>query len=724
MTYIITIAKKEFRGYFNTPLAYTMTVPFLLLSIFLFIQSALVSGEATLRPYFELLPWFLLFLAPALSMKLFSDEYTKETLELLFAHPVSELQIVLGKFFGVLTAYTVILLTTLTLPLTLVIFSRPDIGQIAGQYLGAILIGMVFLAGGLAASTYTRGAITSFLLGASVSFILIICGMDFVTQAIPYPVNAFFSQLSVLPHNDTVSRGLVDIRDVFYFFTMTAFFLILAILKISEVKTTENKRLQWNIRFALILTVAIALLSNILLSYYPIRIDLTAQKLFTLSDGTKQTVRNVPDIVTVTLYRSRQLPSQMELVARDIRDMLKDYAKLSGNLTTRIRVTDTDPDAAGEARNAGIQEVQFNSIGSGKFEVQTGILGIGIRYGDKTETIPFVSDSSDLEYQLTRRIRKLTDTTNRTIGLIQTGYNPTQILNDLLSTQYEVKTVPETEMPDPDSYKALIVIDEGSSVATASSAFASYIERGGSALVLANGVSIDQQSLGVTKSESPIIQTLKSFGVTINQDLVYDLQLAETLAFTGEGGGRYLAQYPYWLRALPADSGFPPAQTVKSVSLGWPSSISITNTDGVTHTTVLTTGNIAGKNENAYSVTPDSVSGLEPNDKNIPLAVYLEKNTGRALVVSSTTLVSDQFLQNNQDDGAFVSNVIDYLASDKDLAAIPNKTSGRPVFELSSPIDIYLIQWGNLIVPPLAVMLYAIVHLRRRRKGMSRIYVK
>jgi len=112
------IAKKEFLGYINSALAYTVIVPFLLLSIFIYTRTALVGGEASLRPYFELLPWFLLLLAPALSMKLLTDEHRSETLELLFAHPISELEIVLGKFFGALSFYVIILLTTMGLPLT------------------------------------------------------------------------------------------------------------------------------------------------------------------------------------------------------------------------------------------------------------------------------------------------------------------------------------------------------------------------------------------------------------------------------------------------------------------------------------------------------------------------------------------------------------------------------------------------------------------------------
>src|SRR3989338_1595891 len=142
---IITIAKKEFFSFINSALAYTIIIPFLLISTFLYLRAVLAAGEATLRPYFDLLPWFLLLLAPALSMKLLTDEYKSNTLELIFAHPINELEVLLGKFIGALAFYICILLLTLGLPLTILIYSKADPGQIIGQYIGALFIGATFL---------------------------------------------------------------------------------------------------------------------------------------------------------------------------------------------------------------------------------------------------------------------------------------------------------------------------------------------------------------------------------------------------------------------------------------------------------------------------------------------------------------------------------------------------------------------------------------------------
>ena len=721
---IIRLAKKEFFGYINSALAYTVIVPFLLLSVFIYTRAALVGGEASLRPYFELLPWFLLLLAPALSMKLLTDEHKSETLELLFAHPISEFEIVLGKFLGALAFFGVILLTTIGLPLTLIVYSRPDIGQLIGQYIGAIFIGATFISIGIAASAYVKNAISSFLLGAAISFVLIIIGLDFVTQMLPFPFSRVAAELSVLTHGENIARGLLDIRDVFYFLTITGVMLAASITKLSERKTTESPKEAKKLKLALGLIMAIGIVSNILLSSYPVRIDLTQGRLFTLSEGTKQTIKNLDDITTITVYASRELPAQMQLVARDITDLLKDYEKLGSNVKVRFVDPKADPQVAQEAQQAGIREIQFNSVGSGKFEVQAGVLGIALRFGDKTESIPFVSDTSDLEYQLTRRIRKLSGSKDTIIGMYRNGSSQNQILDELLATQYKTETVAVDATDKLKELSALVVVDDGSQESTASAMIKNYLSQNGRVLLLVNGVSISQQTLSATKSQSSIPSLLSDYGVTLNNDLAYDLQLSETLTFRDQSGQGYLSQYPYWLRALPASDTFSPLATVKSISLGWPSSLTLTPKEGITQKTLLTTGVNAGKTEGSFNISPQSVKTLTPNAKEIPLAALVEKGEMRLVVVSSSTLADDQFLQNNRDNVAFLSNTIDYLAADKDLAAIPAKSSGRAVFEFKSPNDILFVQYGNLLIPPSLVIAFAVFYLRRRKQLTQRVYAK
>lgn len=718
---IFTIAKKEFFGYINSALAYTVIVPFLFLSVFLFLRTALTSGEASLRPYFDLLPWFLLLLAPALSMKLLTDEYKNNTLELLFAHPISESEIILGKFLGAVFFYICILITTVGLPISILIYSKADPGQMLGQYIGAFFMGATFLALGLAASAYVKNAISSFLLSASIGFVLLIIGLDIVAMVLPPPLGSIANELSVLSRSDNIARGLLDIRDVVYFITVIGLSLVIAVAKLQERKITEDAKAKRKLYTAAGLIVAIGIISNIILSSYPIRLDLTGAKLFTLSAGTKQTIKNLPDILNIKLFASRNLPTQMQSVFREVSDLLKDYEKLNSKVKVSQLYPDADDQARNEARTAGINEMTFNKMGSGKFEMQAGYLGISLQYGDKRETIPFVQDVSDLEYQLTRRIRKITQEKEKIIGIFTSGITQNQLLTELLETQYTVKKI---YSPDDASFKdisTLLVIDNAGAESTSSAWIGDYLKQNGKAFIFTSGVTVNMQYLMGKKSQSVIPQLLSEYGITLNNDLVYDLSLNELLTI-GRGNTRYLASYPYWLRAIPENSGFSPLSAVKSVSLGWPSSITLEEKKGITYKKLLKTSKNAGKTVDNFVISPEKISGLVPSGEQL-LAVMAEKGEMRLVAVGTYTAVDDQFMENNRDNVAFVSNTVDWLIADKDLAAIPAKTSGRPVFAFRGPTDYFLVQYGNLLLPPLIVVIFAVYYLRRRKNLTRRVYL-
>lgn len=721
------IAKKEFFNYLNSALAYIIIVPFLALSIFLYLRAALLIGEASLRAYFELLPWFLLVLMPALSMKLISEEKKNATLEILLAHPLWEGEIILGKFLAALLLYLCILFSTFTLPLTLIFYSRPDLGEILGQYLGAFFAGSAFIALGLTASTFVKNAVSSFLLGICGSFILLIIGFDFLSQFFPPFLHNFLSQLSILTHTQSLSRGLIDLRDLAYFITLIFILLTFATLELSQYKTKEKPKEARKIYLALFLITAIGICANILFAAYPLKIDLTQNKLFTLSRGTKQTLKNLDDILSLNLYVSKNLPNQMKLIERDINDLLKEYQKLNKNIKIKIIHPEENEENLKEAREAGIEEIQFSSFGVGKFETQTGYLGLSLRFADKTESLPFVADTADLEYQLTRRIRKITAKKGKTIGFLQKGFFPTQILNEILKTEYQIYNI---NFDDFDNNKEkikdidlLLTIDDGSEESTAAAILEKFIKEKGKVLLLTNGVNVNPQTLTGQKSRANYNDFLNNYGLKINNDLVYDLQLAEILSFADNNKRRFLAPYPFWLRSLPQEKNFLPLKTIKSVTLGWPSSLSLEKKENFSYKILLATGANSGKTENFNNLSLQTIKTLAPNEKQIPLSVLVEKNGLRLAVISSASLAYDQFLENNPDNLAFLNNLIDYLGADEELASIPLKSGGRPVFEFKKPQDIYLVQYFNLLLSPFLVICFALFYLKRRKKLTKRIYV-
>lgn len=724
---ITTIAKKEFFLFLNSPLAYVITIPFLLLSTFIYLRTSLVTGQASLRAFFELLPWFLILLAPALSMRLINEEQEKSTIELLLYHPISELDIVLGKFLGVLAFFLIVLATSLILPISLLIFANPDPGIIVSQYIGGVFMAATFLAIGVAASSYIKNPIGSFLLAASISFALIIIGLDFVTLMFPGPLSRIVNEVSILAHVKGTTSGLLDIRDILYFLTVVGFFLNLSVFKLAERRLEEEKREKQKLQLALGLILGIGVLLNVLVSRFSLRLDLTEQKIFTLSSGTKQVISALPDIVTISVFASRDLPAPLSLTLREIEDILALYQRNGKRIEVKTFLPDKDQEAASQARQAGIEEVAFNKIAAGKFEVQTGFLGLSIRFGDKTEAIPFVQNTGDLEYQLTRRIRKLTTSQEQVIGVYQSTIGNNQLLRELLQTQYRLENLTISDLQDVNklsNLQTLIVIDSGVSESTVSSILKDNLAIYKKIVLLADGVTVNPQFLTAGKSPSGINDFLKEFGIAINNDLVYDLQLNETLTF-GSGNLAYLVPYPFWLKAIPEPSDLPLLSGIKSVTLGWPSSLSINDKSKESYKKLLSTSLSSGKQEDNFSISPQGLNLLpDPGKENLLMAVLYQKDDISVIVIGDTDFATDEFLQNFPENVAFISNTIDFLASDKEVAAIPRKVASRAVFRFSSPIELVFFQYGNLFLPSLLVLIFAIFWLARRKKLTRRKYEK
>jgi len=720
---VLALAKKEFLGFINSPLAYIIAIPFLIISSFLYFRSALVLNQANLRPFFEFLPWLFLLLVPALSMRLLTDERQQGTLELLFSHPILEAEIIISKFLGSLAFLSLILLATLGLPITLLLFSKPDIGLILSQYLGALFLGSAFLSIGLAVSTYVKKPTASFLLSASISFGLVLAGMDLVTIMLPSPINIIVQQLSITNHMNSLSRGLLDLRDVLYFLTLTFLFLLLSIIKLSHRKSIENKKIKARLNFVFLLILTIGISFNAFMIKFPWRIDLTKQKLFTLSRGTKQTLKDLPEEINLTLYVSKDLPGPIQPTLKQIQDLLKDYQRYG----TKIKLETVDPgtnqEAATQAQENGIQEITFNQMSTGKFEVQTGFLGLTIKHKEETEVLPFIENADDLEYQLTRTIRKLTSEQEKIIGIASFTMGQNQYLQKVLGTEYTIQNITLEKEEELENLNALIIVDDGlTEQATAAGILRNYLANNGKALVLTSGVNVSPQILTTTKNQSEVSKVLSEYGITLNQDLVYDLQLNETISLA-QGGVRYLIPYPFWLKALVTSSDFPVIKDTESVTLSWPSSLKLEQKEGSSLKKILETSKNAGFQNDDFTIAPEQVRSITwKKSENIPLGAVVEKNETKLAVVASTSLIEDQFVQNSPSNLNLAISLIDWLAMDDALASIPHKSGASNPFRFTNPGQPSLVQYGNVIIPSVVLALFAAYWLRRRKNLTLRKY--
>lgn len=214
------IFKKEFRSYFYSPIAYIVISIFLLIMGWLFFSTFFLSDQASMVGFFGLLPPTLAFIVPAVTMRLFSEEMNVGTYELLLTLPVTFRDIIVGKFLAAVAFVAVMLAPTLVYAITVTLMGSLDWGPVIGGYLGALLLGAAFSAIGLLASSLTRNQVVAFIIGMAVCVILTLM-MDFLLFFLPDSLVGFFQYFSAKHHFQDIAKGVVDSRNILYFFTVT-----------------------------------------------------------------------------------------------------------------------------------------------------------------------------------------------------------------------------------------------------------------------------------------------------------------------------------------------------------------------------------------------------------------------------------------------------------------------------------------------------------------------
>ncbi len=226
MSGVVTIFKRELRSYFATPVAYVFIVIFLLLSgaFTFYLGNFYERGQADLQPFFNFHPWLYLFLVPAVSMRLWAEERKSGTIELLLTLPVTMWQAVFGKFLAAWAFIAIALVLTFPIWLTVNYLGSPDNGVIFASYLGSLLMAGAFLAIGSCISASTRNQVVAFILTVVICFLLLLAGfplvLDFFRAIAPQGVVDAVAGLSFLTHFSSISKGVIDLRDLIYFVLM------------------------------------------------------------------------------------------------------------------------------------------------------------------------------------------------------------------------------------------------------------------------------------------------------------------------------------------------------------------------------------------------------------------------------------------------------------------------------------------------------------------------
>ena len=223
MTQFYPLLKREFLGYFRSPVAYVFIVVFLLASVgfTFFIGNLFESNQAHLMPFFMYLPWLYLVLVPAVGMRLWAEERRTGTIELLFTLPVTMYEAVLAKFVAGWAFLGVALFLTFPLVFTINYLGEPDNGVIIASYLGSFLMAGAYLAITCVTSAFTKNQVISFILGVIICFLMVLLGWGVFTEALssvfPMWIVDAIASMGFMTHFNGISRGLLDSRDILYF---------------------------------------------------------------------------------------------------------------------------------------------------------------------------------------------------------------------------------------------------------------------------------------------------------------------------------------------------------------------------------------------------------------------------------------------------------------------------------------------------------------------------
>jgi ABC-2 type transport system permease protein len=234
MSAALTIAKREIRTYFNSPVAYIVITVFMLIAGFLFFQNVILERQAEMRGYFGLAPLLFVFFTPAMTMRLIAEEKGSGTIEMLVTMPVRDWEIVVGKFLGALGLLGALVGMTFFYAISLMLMGPADRGPIIAGYIGLFLMGGAYIAIGVMASAFTRNQIVSFIIALFISFCLFIVGN--LAQFAPAWLQPIVAFLSMGTHFDAISRGVLDSRDVLYYVSVMAISLVVATVSLEARK--------------------------------------------------------------------------------------------------------------------------------------------------------------------------------------------------------------------------------------------------------------------------------------------------------------------------------------------------------------------------------------------------------------------------------------------------------------------------------------------------------
>lgn len=615
--------KKEINSFLSSLIGIMVVVVFLLITgLFLWVFRSdfniMTYGYASLDSLFILAPWVFLFLVPAVTMRFFAEERRTGTIEMLLTKPISDWQIVGAKYLAGVTLVLLALIPTLIYYLTVSHLAIPagniDHGGIWGSYIGLFFLSATFVSIGVFCSSVTNNQILAFILSVFLCGFFYI-GFDLIhSLALFGKIDLFIQQLGVAAHYSSMSRGVIDTRDLLYFLAVISLFLCLT--KSSLANRKNNRR---NEAFSIVITLIIIVLVNTIGSFVYTRLDLTSEKRYTISKTSKEILGDLDDYVYFRVYLEGDFSAGFKKLRKETKEMLDEFRAYSKFIDYEF-INPSESDVQNERTEtykilwqSGLNyytEMVQTKTGTQQIMVWPGIL---MSYRENERAIDLLSGQSgqsqetvlnnaaqDLEYKLISAIKEISTTNRKTIAFVdghgELSDNEVYDIANTLSKKYNIKRATLNEQVnaltkrDLDRDSNIVIKPAFNTIifAKPTQTFSEkdkflidqYIMYGGKVMWLLDNVSASMDSLQNAESTMGLALNLNlddqlfKYGIKLNRNLLLAYPCAQIGLVTGEGTNIQSMLLPwYYFPLLNPASEHPIVRNIEAVKADFVSSL-------------------------------------------------------------------------------------------------------------------------------------------------------
>ncbi|MGX8713063.1 MAG: gliding motility-associated ABC transporter substrate-binding protein GldG [bacterium] len=682
-----TLYKKELRSFFSSLMGYlTLGVFLTLTGLMLWVLKSdfniLDFGYAGMEGLFLIGPFLYLFLIPAITMRTFAEERRNGTLETLMAHPLRHWTIVFAKFLAGWTLVLVSLLPTLVCYFSVYSLGYPvgniDTGGVMGSYFGLLLLGGAFVAIGLFCSSMTGNQIISFILSALLSAVAYLGFESLYRMELFGSGDLFVKSLGMMDHYESISRGIVDTRDVLYFASVATIFLMATRLVLQSRlwngwdNRKSLKRSHW---LEMGVTVLIVVSVNVIDHFFYTRLDMTAEKRYTLSKSTKEMVKKIDEPVIFRVYLDGEMPSDFKRLQRETREMLNQMRAYNSNINYEF----INPNTLGseEERRTFFQEMAAKGFPPAQVEMkgENGVTSMlllpvaDVLYKGRETTLQLLQNQQyvnptdqlnnsiqNLEYVLANSLRTLSSGMKRSIGFLQGQgelyggelHNIQRALQEFYSLEYvtidgQIQSLTSHRKHAKDSSYSfinkydLLIVAKPTQTFTDQDLFIldQYIMYGGKVLWLIDPVNAEIDSLATrgqmlaTRYNLGLDEMLFTYGVRLNPNLLMDIRcrpIPLPVGIVGDKPQYRFCPWYYFPEIVPL-SQHPIVRNLDLIKTDFISSIDLIDND-IRKTILLTTSEYT-RTKNAPAIVDLADTQVKPDERlyskrNLPVAVLLE----------------------------------------------------------------------------------------------------